>query len=215
MKVKEEQLIDLISREVIRQLEQVNVKTNLQKKSILVLGDIELLNECDYDKYNYYTVEDYINNNIEKYEYIIVTEIANYELCDISLGRDSSPVTCAIQSALLLGKNVYLMQSALAFYKYKETSNPKLFNLLEQYVKKLEEFGIIILKEEKIILETKDNNDLDKNLTYDSEKKVITESLAINICKKDKKCMGFPKGTIITPLAKDVFISANKEFILY
>ena len=47
---------------------------------------------------------------------------------------------------------------------------------------------------------------------YDSEEKVITESIAKDICRRGKKQYFFPKGTIITPLAKDVFNSAKARY---
>lgn len=215
MKGKEEQLIDLISKEVIRQLQQIKTKTNLEKTPVLVLGDIELLNESD-NKKDYYTIEDYIeNDNMEKYEYVIITQIANYQLCDISLGRDNTPFTCAIQKSLLLGKDIYLMEEALVFRNFIQTSNSKLYNLLEAYVSKLEEFGIKILSKDMKDIQVKSKEKIDSRPIYDSSKRLITESLAKNICKEDKKSIGFPKGTIITPLAKDVFMAANKELTLY
>lgn len=212
MKMNEEQLIDLISKEVIRRLQQLNYKDKIDKLSILVIGDIELLNEFDYEKYNYYTIEDYIaNGDIERYEYIIITKITNYELCDISIGRDSTPVTCAIQRAILLGKSICLMGEAISFYKYKMTSNPVLYDMLSQYVKKIEELGILVLNED---IKKIENIQAEKE-TRDYKSKVITELLAKKICKEEIKYLNFPKETIITPLAKDIFKAANKELKRY
>jgi len=49
---------------------------------------------------------------------------------------------------------------------------------------------------------------------YDCTEKVITESIAENLCKNAKKRYIFPKGTIITPLAKDIFRNAKAEWKL-
>ncbi|MDR2183565.1 MAG: phosphate propanoyltransferase [Clostridiales bacterium] len=47
---------------------------------------------------------------------------------------------------------------------------------------------------------------------FDSQEKIITEAIAKDICKSGKRHFSFPKGTIITPLAKDVFNSVKAGY---
>ena len=49
---------------------------------------------------------------------------------------------------------------------------------------------------------------------YDCTEKVISESIAEKLCKKAKRIYTFPKGTIITPLAKDIFRNKKAEWKL-
>ncbi|HZJ76134.1 MAG TPA: hypothetical protein VFC70_00360, partial [Oscillospiraceae bacterium] len=225
--------INLISEEVVKQLELMKLEESVEyikKTSVLVIGDINLHSGRDHETYDYHTLKDFENDkNIEKYQHIVITEIENHELCDIALGRDSNPTTFAIQQALLCGKTIYLLQEALKYRNYSKTANIALYTLLDGYVNKIEEFGMIIsgdgmisdnevISNDGVTLDkstvVKDEKNLENECNYDYVKKVVTESIAINICKTDKKCIELPKGTIITPLAKDVFRTTGKELIL-
>lgn len=209
------ELIDFITKEVIRCLESNNTLISDNRKKLLVLGDIEKMS-LSIDKsseYDYLSINSYeIDGDIDKYSLIIITKLSNSQLCDIALGREDTPFTCAVQKALLTGKKVYLMESALAFRKFKDTSSSELYFMLEEYVQKLIKFGVIIKQE--IIL--KDNYSSESNISneYDSTEKIITNNVALDICKSKQKQVVFPKGTIITPLAKDVFLMAKTEIII-
>lgn len=204
--VDQKQLIDLITNEVMHYIEMNRTYSPSNKKSVLVLGDIEKAREIYSDKYEYQNIESYLCDiDIEKYSFIFITKITNAQLCDIALGRDSTPFTCSIQKALLTGKKVYMCISALSYRKYKETAVPKLYDMLEKYAQKLVEFGIVITQDTQI--KNVDNYKCDKNDQYDSCEKLITYSTAQNLCKMEKKQVILAKGTIITPLAKDLFLA--------
>jgi len=49
---------------------------------------------------------------------------------------------------------------------------------------------------------------------FDCKEKVITESIAEKLCKNGNRRYTFPRGTIITPLAKDIFRNAKAEWKL-
>lgn len=214
MDISQKRLLDLITSEVMNYLETNHIYSSSCKKSVLVLGDIKKISQLYDDKYEYCDIESYkCDGEIEKYHYIYINKITNSQLCDIVLGRDDTAYTCAIQQALLIGKKIYMSESALKFRNYKKTASKELYNLLEQYIKKLVEFGIEVTNEiniEKDNTNYYDDDNDDKKEQFDSLEKLITYSVAQDLCKTDKKQVTFPKGTIITPLAKDLFITTKK-----
>ncbi len=219
MDMNYKELIDYITKEVIKRLESKSTNISDNRKKILVLGDVEKISlhfnvakeyEClDINSYD-------LDGDVDKYSFVIISELTNARLCDIALARDDTPFTNAVLKALLRNKKVYLTESALVFRKYKDTSSGELYSMLEGYVQRLVKFGIII-KEEMDITDNyssnKDRSNEDDNIKYTTTKRVITNNLAIDICKDKGNEAVFQKGTIITPLAKDVFFSAKKEIV--
>jgi ethanolamine utilization protein len=208
--INQKQLIDLITSEVINYLKSNQSNESVVKKPVLVLGSIEEASCIYSDKYEYFGVDSYAcDGDIEKYCFVIINKITSAQLCDIALGRDSTPYTCAVQKALLKGKKVYMFESALSHRMYKETAAKELYGMLEKYVQKLLDFGVNFAQEKQ--MEFVSEQGCGKDVQSDTCEKVITFTAAQRLCKNGKKQLVLPKGAIITPLAKDLFIAEKIE----
>lgn len=205
-----EKIIELVTNEVIKQLKSNAVHVCGNKKAVLVLGSDETISCLCSGEYEYFGIESYIcDEDIEKYCFVFINKISNAQLCDIALGREDTPFTRAVQKALFSGKKVYMHASALSHRKYKETAPKDLYIKLEKYVQQLVDYGVIITQDIRVI---DSGSGCCENEHCDSCEKVITYSIAQNICKKGKNQVTFANGTIVTPLAKDLFFAEKIDF---
>ena len=152
------------------------------------------------NKFSFKTIDSY-NGDISCFECIFVCELTCAELADCALGRDCRAVPCAVTKALLNGKKVYLLESALPHRKFKETANRAFYSMFDGYVNTLRTFGVELIRQQWY------GKNLNKDAIADnSVDKVITEKLAISLCEKaNGELVRLKKGTVITPSAKDIF----------
>ncbi|HZJ77426.1 MAG TPA: hypothetical protein VFD52_01300 [Clostridia bacterium] len=211
--ISNDRLVELITNEVMKTLNTSNKQINEQTDSrplALVLGKVEKLPIFAKD-YNLVGIEDYTQKgDIQRYNRIYITELSTAELSDIALGKDTAPVQCAVVNALLNGRPVYMMESALMFRQYRTIANRNLISMLEGYVHTLQSFGVEFIKEQKF------GKSLEKSEIADnSVDRVITEAIATKLSKKDDGVIYLKKGTVLTPSAKDVFTHSRKtvEFV--
>lgn len=208
-----DKLVELITKEVLETVKggsQTSVGELDFRPVALVLGPSDKL-PLFAENYRLADIEDYKNHgNIDKYDRVYIAEISNAQLADIALGRDTSPFSCAVVKALLCGKPIYLLESALSHRKFQNTASRNFFNLLEGYIHTLQSFGIELIREQKF------GKNLSRNAIADnSVDKVITESIARGLVKKSEDVIYLRKGTILTPSAKDIFNHSQKtvEFV--
>ncbi len=199
-------LVELITKEVIKlladnKIASVDCNGNVDKRPLaLVVGDCGALPGFAGEKYRFESIEKY-EGDISPFDAVFIAELSMAQLADCALGRDSGAVSCAVCKALLNGKKVYLLESALPHRAYKETADRKFYAMLEGYVNTLRSFGVEFIREQWF------GKNLNKDAIEDnSVDKVITEKLAVSLCEKSAD--GFVrlrKGTVITPSAKDIF----------
>lgn len=149
---------------------------------------------------------------VEKYSMVIGPNITMNTLSKISLGMIDSFVSNIIWTFLYQGKNTYIDFSSVREYLGEETKNKEISDMIERYIGIVTKMGAVEIKEdnylEKIIIQreivTKSlNKTTDNSATLKQEyKKVITER-DINKFDLNNKSLILPKGTIITPLARD------------
>ena len=197
-----EALVELVTKEVIKSLESADCKTDRSqgKPLALLIGSYADLPTFAQDKYSFETIDSY-NGDVSKYECVFVCELSCAELADCALGRDCRAVPCAVTKALLCGKKVYLLESALPHKTYKETANRAFYSMLEGYVNTLRSFGVELIRQQW------HGKNLNKDAIADnSVDKVITEKLAITLCEKAQgDLIRLKESTVITPSAKDIF----------
>lgn len=201
-----EALVELVTKEVLKSVssgETPSAKPDGKPLALLV-GNEGDLPAFAQEKYAFKTIDSY-NGDIASYECVFVCELTCAELADCALGRDCRAVPCAVTKALLNGKKVFLLEAALPHRKYKETANRAFYSMFEGYVNSLRSFGVELIRQQWY------GKNLNKNAVADnSVDKVITESLAINLCKKAQdEIVRLKKGTVITPSAKDIFNHSN------
>lgn len=204
-----EQLITLITQEVMRTLGDAALpepKDTRELPPALVIGEGELLPRGVRGQYHLHSIEQY-TGDIEPFEKVFITALTQTQLVDIALGRDSQPVTCAISNALLLGKEVYLYDIALAHRKLVGRGSRGFYQLLEGYVRTLQSFGVKLVQGTTII------DKYVKQAAPGSELPggVITEAAATALLEKNQGDILLRKGAILTPSARDVFLHANRN----
>ncbi len=196
-------LVELVTKEVLNAIGSgacASDKKINNSPLALVVGNSENLPKFALDKYSFENIESY-DGNIEKYECLFLDKLTCADLADCALGRDCRTVPCAFTKAMLNGKKVYLLETALPHRKYKATANRAFFSSLEGYVNTLRSFGVEIIREQWY------GKNLDRNAIADnSVDKVITEKIAVSLVENcPDGLVKLLKGTVITPSAKDIF----------
>lgn len=209
--LSKEQLVELITREVMRIVGD-SVEPDTADKpgcpDVLVIGSPDKLPVHIRKKYNLRTMECYTcPEDMEKFEKIYITQLNLVELADIALGRNTKPVQCAVISGLLCDKEIFLMECALEFRKNSNTMSRGFYQLLEGYVRTLQNFGIKLVNGQtpidKYTVRSAPGDDLPEG--------IITEAMAVAMLEKcTDSVILLKKGTVVTPSAKDVFLHAGK-----
>lgn len=226
-----EQLIEVITKEVMARLHTLNKKDENCKKKVLVLENKESLSHslisalseknCTVD-----CLDDV--KSIDTFEAIILQSITNGELANLSLGIEGSLKERMAVRALLNGKDVYLLTDKIEYKKYAATSNKLLYNMYIDYENKIKSYGVrfVELKELSACLEgnscisqnktLEDNSDIqicndtdNKNDADLTEKKLISEADIKNAYKNGITSILISPKSILTPLALD-FVRTNR-----
>ena len=149
--------------------------------------------------------------DINQFEKVYITELCLTELADIALGRNTRPVQAAVIESLLVGKEIFLMESALSFRKQKTQIAAGFYQLLEGYVRTLQSFGIKLVNGQTPI----DKYNVHAAPGAELPEGIITEALAQSmVAKTAETVILLRKGTVLTPSAKDVFLHAGKDIQL-
>lgn len=80
--------------------------------------------------------------DIGPYELVVCRQVSGAQLCDMALGRDTTPAACAVARGLLAGKPVYLAEEGLPHRAFRATANPRYYAMWEDYVTRLTQFGV-------------------------------------------------------------------------
>lgn len=209
--LSKEQLVELITREVMRIVGDSVEPCEADKAGcpdVLVIGSCDKLPMNIRKKYNLRSMECYTcEEDIEKFEKIYITELNLTELADIALGRNTRAVQCAVISALMCDKEIFLMDCALEFRKKSTTMSRGFYQLLEGYVRTLQSFGIKLVNGQtpidKYTVRSAPGDDLPEG--------IITEAMAVSMLDKcTDTVILLKKGTVVTPSARDVFLHAGK-----
>jgi len=172
-----------------------------------------------------------LKNISKEYSIIIGPNITTNTLSKISLGMIDTFIPNLIWTFLYQGKKVYLDFNQVKNYLGEETKNKEILNITNKYIDTIKKMGAIEIDNkntleniilENIVLEKTINNHTNnyeiniyspkglqnklrvsqtKEEQITQTKTVITEKDIINLEANNKLIL--PKGTIITPLAKD------------
>lgn len=139
----------------------------------------------------------------KSYPQIIGPNITINTLSKVSLGLIDSFIPNLIWSGLYQGKKVYLDFTSVREYLGEETQNIEIKKMLQSYIDNVKKMGVIEIENDKyldsIVLEEEVTNK--EIITTLDNKKVITESDILALTPNNRLLL--PKGSIITPLAKD------------
>lgn len=150
--------------------------------------------------------------DLEKYDYIILPSLTVKRLTNIATGIRNDHIEEGVSDVLLLGKRIYLLQEGIEYRRYKKTANKSYYLMVEEYEKRLMNFGIKIVNKIELY-ETIKFGELEGNplkASLDSkDKKIITETEVKQGIQEGFNRIKVNEKTIITPLAHDL-IRANK-----
>lgn len=219
-------LTDLVTKEVMKRLESIEKVNNMVKKDKILLLNLRECSCLDYarkklsEAYDIETLDS--SSKLEEYKACILCSMSNKEIANISLGLCNSNVEDVIMKFLLMGKEVYLVESGIEYRRYLNTASPSLVELYREYEKKLIQYGVKLIKEFKDVL-NEDNksqtqcipevidvlgsNDVQSPLDL-TRKKLISEADLKKSCIHGVKEVIVSKKSVITPLAQD-FIRIN------
>ena len=215
------QLIEQITQQVLKLTGQPSVGcANCNAPKLLVVGPTDALPAALKEKYCLCTVENYgKDGDITAYEAVILTGLTNAQLCDIALGRDSQPATCAVIKALLLEKKVIRLPHILPYRQVSPTKgNSGIYQTLEGYRNKLKAYGVLTRSPEQLLeaLEGRKAPEMPKGQAGPSpvagKRSVISAREAQELVKSAQGgLVEIPAGALVTPLARDVFRSAKVD----
>lgn len=228
-----EKLIELITEEVMKRLKAL-IKTEENNKKILILEKKE--NLCPIvskflqeNKISIHSLDDM--ESLENYEAILLQNISNVELVNLSMAQQSSLKEKVAIEALLKGEKVYALEKGLEYTKYKDTANKQLLKVFENHKDQLASYGINFvglktllagINEESKVKDTFNKTTLTEISDEESEKedkafccnkvlektelltkKLVTEVDLRNLLKDGVKNIAISKKSIVTPLARD------------
>lgn len=147
-----------------------------------------------------------LKNISRDYSMIIGPNITMNTLSKVSLGMIDSFIPSLIWTFIYKGKKVYMDFTSVRNYLGGETKNKEVLGLVERYIDNVKKMGVIEISRENSLKNIIDDyGNLQTNISKSSQsienKKVITERDILNMSSNNKLIL--PKGTIITPLAKD------------
>lgn len=157
--------------------------------------------------------------DITPYTMVVCRHISCAQLCDMALGRDTSPAACAVSKALLAGKPVYLAEEGLPHRASKAAANPRYYAMLEDYVTRLTQFGVRVAPQAELERLLSGQNAPAKTCgvpeapASSTERPsaqeepfcgVLTAEEARRLVKTCGGTLRLGQGAILTPLARDV-----------
>lgn len=220
------ELIELITKQVMECVKSVN-SCRESRPGLLVLGDAGLAS-CLSGQYALETPDENAQSiEIADYEKIVITRLDTELLSDLALGICRETRAGAVSEALLLGKSVYIAEEGISFLQYRHTANARYYQLFVEYLKKLESFGITVLPMEQIchLLAGKDTCEEEKTekeqKQYKKEQKapfteggkLFSADMARKYAAGGEKVLCLTKGTLLTPLAKDILREKKIELV--
>ena len=166
-----------------------------------------------------YDLEDYrTNQNILRYDQILIAKLNITQLSDIAHGRIGDEVSCAILHGLLNGVETVMLEDALSFRKFAGKGSTALYHLLESFAQTLQVFGVKPVGRKRLggaeLPPAKPPKYkapaivVPKGSAKPNVGHLITEAEAMAVVKSGESIQ-LPAGTIITPAAKDVFAQAG------
>ncbi|MBU5591916.1 TIGR02536 family ethanolamine utilization protein [Clostridium sp. MSJ-4] len=217
-------LVDTITKEVMKRIKLMMDSNSDLEKRVLILEETKDLCPIVKGKIEEERISvDYIDNmkDINSYEFILIQNLSNNELINISRGYVSSSKESVILDLLLKGKKIYALEKGLQYKKYDSTSPKALLEVFKGYKDKLASFGVEFTSLRSILSKSKDCKEscvIEKTISAGISKvqevdnnslsQVLSKRLISEVDVRDLKKEGIgeiivPKKSIVTPLAKD------------
>lgn len=165
--------------------------------------------------------------DISPYVMVVCRQISCAQLCDMAMGRDTTPAACAVSKALLADKPVYLVEEGLPHRASQATANPRYYAMLEDYVSRLTQFGVRVVSraelERLLCVQSSPAKASGPQGTavpfagHTAETEffngVMTAEEARRLVKTCGGTLRLGRGAILTPLARDVLREKQVELV--
>lgn len=167
--------------------------------------------------------------DMDPYTVVVCRQVSCAQLCDMALGRDTTPAACAVSKALLAGKPVYLAEEGLPHRASQATANPRYYAMLEDYVTRLTQFGVRVAPQAelerllsgqtpaKACAAPASPEPLEPVTGFAGEAEsfcgVLTAEEARRLAKTCGGTLRLGPGAILTPLARDVLREKRVELV--
>ena len=217
-----QKIISLVTQQVMAAMDQKGCSLAAENcDQVLVVGCADAVPKDLCRDMTLIDLEDYrTHKDIGRYKRVVVTKLNMTQLADIALGRPTDEASCAVVYALLSGVEVIMLEDALTFRRFKDKGSNALDTMLEQYVKTLHVFGVkayrpkpeVVLSEAKPAKFAKLPVEVPRGTVVPNANRLITEIEARQLLQQGD-CIRLPAGTIVTPLARDVFSQAGVSVI--
>lgn len=162
--------------------------------------------------------------DVSPYAAVVCRRVSCAQLCDMALGRDTTPAACAVSKALLAGRPVYLAEEGLPHRAFRAGANPRYYAMLEDYVTRLTQFGVRVAPQAELERLLNGQNAPAKTCAVpeapassperpsperpSAEEEpfcgVLTAEEARRLAKTCGGTLRLGRGAILTPLARDV-----------
>lgn len=213
--MNKEQLIELITKEVMAALEQGVPRFGVLKNSLpdaLVIGNPDMLPDIEKRKYNFFSLDNAVCiEDMERFDKVFVEKLTLTELADIALGRDDGNVQRTVLGALLSGREVAVLESALPHKKHALRAGGNLYQIYEEYVRKLKAMRVRFITGRSYFhayaAGAKPDSGLPEGVINEAVAKIIVLNCGGDVIK-------IKRGSIITPSAYDVFNAAGKKTVI-
>ena len=160
--------------------------------------------------------------NVLRYDLIIIASLDMTQLSDVAQGRMGDAVSRAILLGLLNGIDTWLLEDALDFRRYAGKGSTALYQLLEQYARTLQVFGV------KPVCRARTGEkeappprpprfqapsvSAPKGSARPNIDRLVTEAEALELIKEGGT-VRLAAGAIVTPAARDVFARAGISLV--
>ncbi len=165
------------------------------------------------------------NIKIEDYDTVVIYQLSVDAMTKLAGGSSDSPFLSLASQAILLGKQVLLVEDEIELYRYRKTAPEAYYSMLEEKLNQLRTYGVLFCQSEdlkKVLSEpsrcsgcipveagyerecTPENfNQAGGKQKLRIDKKVITESDIRKLAGESISCIVINKNAILTDLAKE------------
>ena len=210
-------LIEAVANEVVKKLQQMQMTEpkTISKKAILLTTDpIPIMENI----LNPYFEVHYYDESVKDGDLLVIPKICIQLLSYLANSISATSRERFILTMLLKGKRVVVLEEGLIYRKYKQTSPFMLYKQYDDFVNKLQSYGIKLARESKLLSVCLEDESLVKkeeevhkddahvNEIFLSEvltNKVITEADVKKYRHQNMKEIIVSQHSIITPLAQD------------
>ena len=190
----EQRMVDYITQEVMKRLKNPVSMAQFSNEKVLIIG-------APYPPFHSY----YTGACPSDWSAILITRLEPSEMAGLALGIAADEQHRFVLEALLQGKSVYILEDALIYRKFKQTSYKALYQQYLTYEKQLTHFGLQIISDWNHRFEEQPKgNDQILPPIKPVGKNVLTGAMVEQMVHDGIRFIDIPGQTIITPQAKDM-----------